>query len=175
MLVLMHTRVCGIPARYKSEAPSKRVHTHKMHALKQLPLQYQVKTTEGTIRRAQALLARPHAAVVLLYPSPTMTRIYIYTHTAERNYDWVRVFQCTSIDCSNRNLIGELTGVISGQRNVTSATGYALVHFTTDGSVTASGFDAVWSSYTTVGGLVLGICTYIHSVRERTIWHTDCT
>jgi hypothetical protein len=61
--------------------------------------------------------------------------------------DLVRVFQCTDIGCSEQQLLAELSGTYLTTQNVTSASGYMKVVFTSDGSVTSGGFNA---SYTMV-------------------------
>lgn len=65
----------------------------------------------------------------------------------EQHYDFIRVWQCNHVDCSGLlSLLASLDGKYSSPIIVTSTTGYMLVQFTTDGSITSSGFTASWET-----------------------------
>jgi hypothetical protein len=58
--------------------------------------------------------------------------------------DFIRVYECTSLDCAARKEISQLSGTYDTVQTVTANTGYMLVHFTTDASATFGGFTANW-------------------------------
>jgi hypothetical protein len=59
--------------------------------------------------------------------------------------DFVRVFQCTNVLCSQQQQLAELSGSYSSVQTVTSSTGYMRVVFTSDGSINSDGFNASWN------------------------------
>lgn len=69
--------------------------------------------------------------------------------STEQGYDYVRLYQCTDAVCAAPQLLAELSGTsgVAGQ-SFTASSGYVLVKFTSDGSVTSSGFAAQWTSAT---------------------------
>jgi hypothetical protein len=60
--------------------------------------------------------------------------------------DFVTVYQCTDIACSAKQFLGELYGTYSSPQNLTSTTGYILVHFTSNHAIQYPGFTASWTS-----------------------------
>ena len=65
--------------------------------------------------------------------------------------DYVEVFQCADITCSSQTSLGIRHGMLSsGPTSFTSNTGYMKVQFTSDGSRTAAGFSASWSTLFTI-------------------------
>ena len=62
------------------------------------------------------------------------------------NKDYVRVYQCLELACSNQTLLAELAGSYSTTQSVTSTTGFMKVVFTSDNSGTSDGFTASWTS-----------------------------
>ena len=60
--------------------------------------------------------------------------------------DFVRVFQCTDLSCSQQQQLAELSGVYATPQAVTSTTGYMKVVFTSDGSINYDGFNATWTT-----------------------------
>jgi hypothetical protein len=63
----------------------------------------------------------------------------------EEEYDFVTVKSCTSIDCSETMVLGEYSGSTIPSP-VTSYTGIMLIGWSSDDSVTFSGWSAHWSS-----------------------------
>jgi hypothetical protein len=63
----------------------------------------------------------------------------------ESNYDFVILKSCTAIDCVQSSELGRFSGsTIPSQ--VTSNTGFMMVQWISDFSVTASGWSAIWNS-----------------------------
>jgi hypothetical protein len=60
--------------------------------------------------------------------------------------DFVRVWQCTDIACSQQLQLAEISGTYSEPQVVTSTTGFMKVAFTSDASVAYDGFTASWTS-----------------------------
>lgn len=77
------------------------------------------------------------------------------TFNTEYGYDKVTVFKCETVKCDMNKvpLLYERSGVESGIE-LTSETGIMQVLFTSDGSVTRTGFVASWTSKTAVKALV---------------------
>jgi hypothetical protein len=78
------------------------------------------------------------------------------TFNTEPGYDKVTVFKCKTVECDTKEkdvLLYERSGVESGIE-LTSETGIMQVLFTSDGSVTRTGFIASWKSKTAVKALV---------------------
>jgi hypothetical protein len=65
--------------------------------------------------------------------------------STQLNKDFVRVFQCSDVACSQQQLLAELSGVYTTPQDVTSSTGYMKVVFTSDSSVNYDGFTASWA------------------------------
>jgi hypothetical protein len=84
--------------------------------------------------------------------------------SVEYSFDYVRVWQCTDIACSDKVQLAELSGIYPGSSQVvTSTTGFMKVVFTSDQNVNHDGFTASWTS---VGSCFLFpnyIYTYIHT------------
>jgi hypothetical protein len=59
--------------------------------------------------------------------------------------DIVQVFECTDIMCSQQQQLAELSGISVAQNYIMSTTGFMKVVFTSDGSISNSGFNASWS------------------------------
>jgi hypothetical protein len=64
----------------------------------------------------------------------------------QKNADIVRISQCTSEDCTNSQLLAELSGTYSTPQVISSNTGFMNVTFTSDSSVTGTGYSASWVS-----------------------------
>ena len=80
---------------------------------------------------------------------PRASQVYIKfkDFQTESCCDSVRVWQCLDTSCSgNATLLSTLQGSYPNGAVVTSTTGYVLVQFTSDFSVTSAGFQAHWSS-----------------------------
>jgi hypothetical protein len=65
--------------------------------------------------------------------------------------DFVRVWQCADIACSQPLQLAELSGLYSSPQVVTSTTGFMKVVFTSDASLNYDGFTASWTS----------VCSYL--------------
>jgi hypothetical protein len=81
--------------------------------------------------------------------APTAAGLVTITFTlvdTERDYDFIRVFTCTDINCefATRRLLAKLSGTQSG--SYTSTSGYMLIIFTSDTSISGGGFEASWTS-----------------------------
>ena len=66
----------------------------------------------------------------------------------ERNFDFVRVYQCNQISCETGELIASLSGTYATAQTVTSTTGFMFVRFSSDEDVVSQGFMASWNSST---------------------------
>ena len=75
----------------------------------------------------------------------------------QKGVDVVRVTQCATLDCANGQELAALSGTYSTPQLVVSSTSFMKVAFTSDGSITRSGFSALWTS---VG--LLCVHTYCH-------------
>ena len=65
----------------------------------------------------------------------------------ESNYDYVTINRCQDSSCSSPDPVARLSGdSVSASSTYTSSTGYLQVVFTSDGSVTRSGFVATWNT-----------------------------
>ncbi len=64
--------------------------------------------------------------------------------------DFVTVYQCTDIECGTKQFLSELYGTYSSPQQITSTTGYVLVHFTTNHATQFQGFTATWTSIATL-------------------------
>ncbi len=64
--------------------------------------------------------------------------------STELGFDFVRVFSCSSSSCASPSELASLHGSLSVPQRFTSSTGFMLVTFTTDGSITNSGWRASW-------------------------------
>jgi hypothetical protein len=63
----------------------------------------------------------------------------------EKSTDWVRVYQCTSSDCLQKDEVAAFSGPKLPSQVARISTGYMLVHFTSDSGHTAAGFTASWT------------------------------
>ena len=75
----------------------------------------------------------------------------------ESGYDFVIISRCTSADCSTKEQVVRLSGsAVSLDTVYSSSTGFLLVEFLTDESVTRAGFQAEWQSTAATGTRDLG-------------------
>jgi hypothetical protein len=81
---------------------------------------------------------------MLAPPAASVISITFTEFSTQPGKDLVRVFQCTDVGCSEQQLLAELSGTYLTTQNVTSASGYMKVVFTSDGSVNYDGFTASW-------------------------------
>ncbi len=81
----------------------------------------------------------------LIAPSgATQITLAFSIYDIENNYDFVRVFECSTIACVSYTTLAQLTGRATGV-SFTSTTGFLLVQFTSDYLTTAGGFTASWT------------------------------
>jgi hypothetical protein len=103
----------------------------------------------GTLSDGSGSAYYPDSAACQWVIAPTgASQIYItFTEfSTESCCDFVRVYSCVNSQCVTAQEVQVLSGTYSTGQVVTVASGYALVQFTSDGSVTSSGFTATWSS-----------------------------
>ncbi len=81
---------------------------------------------------------------IIAPPAVSVITINFTEFSTQLGMDFVRVFQCTDISCSEQLLLAELSGTYSTVQDVTSTTGYMKVVFTSDRSVNYNGFSATW-------------------------------
>ena len=72
-------------------------------------------------------------------------KITFATVDVENDYDYVRVYDCSTSDCSSKTEIREITGTGLTNVVVTGTTRVMMVTFTSDGSVTRAGFDGTFT------------------------------
>jgi hypothetical protein len=89
--------------------------------------------------------------------------------STEANYDFVTVYQCTSVECTSTTVLATLTGTYFTAQTATSASGYMLVTFTSDYILNREGFTASWTSRIRVSCVAIDIaiiftplCIYIY-------------
>ena len=63
----------------------------------------------------------------------------------ESGYDYVSVYRCDTAACGSSQRILRHSGSLSSSNVYSSSTGFLKVTFTSDGSVTQSGFTGTWS------------------------------
>ena len=74
----------------------------------------------------------------------------------EAEYDSIRIWRCSDTQCSSP---GDPVAIVNGvnqaePRVVVVASGYMLVHFTSDGIFGAGGFAASWASFMVLSTLL---------------------
>ena len=72
-------------------------------------------------------------------------KITFSTVDVENRWDYVRVYDCSTSDCSSKTEIREITGTGLTNVVVTGTTRVMMVTFTSDGSVTRAGFDGTFT------------------------------
>ena len=84
---------------------------------------------------------------IIAPPGASEVTITFTEFSTESCCDFVRVWQCTDLLCSSTGPpITSLQGNYGGPKRYTASTGYMMVQFTTDSSITSSGFSATWTS-----------------------------
>ena len=63
----------------------------------------------------------------------------------ESGYDYVSIYRCDTATCDDSSEILRQAGTLSPSNVYSSSTGFLKVTFTSDGSVTRSGFTGTWS------------------------------
>jgi hypothetical protein len=68
--------------------------------------------------------------------------LHFSSFDTQKNKDFVRVFECQSIDCQEPKQLVELSGLNLGPKDIVANSGFMKVSFTSDSSIAASGFQA---------------------------------
>jgi hypothetical protein len=103
----------------------------------------------GNLSDGSGLLKYPdNANCTWIIAPPAVAAISIrFTElSTQLNKDFVRVFQCSDVACTQQLLLAELSGVYTTPQDMTSSTGYMKVVFTSDSSVNYDGFTASWTT-----------------------------
>jgi hypothetical protein len=75
-----------------------------------------------------------------------MVKLQFSEFSTQPRHDVVRVFQCADASCSQQQQqLAELSGTYLSAQDVVSITGYMKVVFTSDSTISHSGFTAMWS------------------------------
>jgi len=113
---------------------------------------------------------------VISASSASSISISFSSFDTESGYDYVRINSCVSssgaTSCDSPVELAELSGnsVLSSGNSWTSTTGIMRVHFTSDGSVTRSGFVALWQ----ISGEACTECAAgIFSLEDRSLFMTS--
>jgi hypothetical protein len=77
-------------------------------------------------------------------PGATRITLRFPEFSTQTRVDFVRVYQCTDVYCSQQQQLVELSGRYPVVQGLTSTTGFVKVVFTSDGSVSFDGFTAAW-------------------------------
>jgi hypothetical protein len=91
-------------------------------------------------------LSNANCTWIIAPPAVLAISIRFTELSTQLNKDFVRVFQCSDVACTQQQLLAELSGVYTMPQDVTSSTGYMKVVFTSDSSVNYDGFNASWNS-----------------------------
>jgi hypothetical protein len=84
----------------------------------------------------------------------TSVTLQFTTFSTEQNYDFLKVWSCTAVECSQTSLLGQFSGsTIPGP--LTTNTGVILIQWTSDAENTEFGWSASWSSVVVGGSLLL--------------------
>jgi hypothetical protein len=104
----------------------------------------------GTLSDGSGLSDYEHRALCqwIIAPAANTSNITITfkEFSTELHTDVVQVYACMNISCQDVSLIGELSGTYSAAQSLSSATGYMLVQFRSDSSISQAGFEARWDS-----------------------------
>jgi hypothetical protein len=79
-------------------------------------------------------------------PGATRITLRFPEFSTQTRVDFVRVYQCTDVYCSQQQQLAELSGRYPVVQGLTSTPGFVKVVFTADGSVGFDGFTASWST-----------------------------
>jgi hypothetical protein len=104
-------------------------------------------TSSGIISDGSADYANNANCSWLIASTGGLISLSFSSFNTESGYDTVTVNRCTSSSCGTVTQVAKLSGSsVSPSTIYTSSTGYMQVVFASDGSVTASGFVASWST-----------------------------
>jgi hypothetical protein len=85
--------------------------------------------------------------------------------------DFIRVWQCSDIACSQQLQLAEISGTYAEHPAVTSATGFMKVVFTLDASINYDGFTASWTSVRSIA-IVMWYLHMIHAIKTNCVSDT---
>jgi hypothetical protein len=83
---------------------------------------------------------------IIAPPMSTLINISFNELSTQTGKDFIRVFECTDVACSQQKLLAELTGWYFTPPYVTVTTGFIKVVFTSDATLSYQGFTASWTS-----------------------------
>jgi hypothetical protein len=75
----------------------------------------------------------------------SLVKLQFSEFSTQPHNDVVRVFQCEDASCSQPQQLAELSGTYLSAQDVVSITGYMKVVFTSDNTISYSGFTAIWN------------------------------
>ena len=108
-------------------------------------------TASGTLSDGSGTNNYPAHAMCTWFIAPvgaTKVALDFTAFQTEQCWDFVKVSQCTDVNCRSQQLLATLTGYYTASQRVIWTTGYMLVNFTSDAVISDSGFTASWSLYT---------------------------
>ncbi len=106
-------------------------------------------SSPGRVERKQYELNEDMSGIIAP-KGATSIRLQFDSFDTEEDYDFVTIKSCTTINCSNTTVLGSFSGSTIPSP-VTSKTGIMLIHWTSDNSVTFSGWSARWNSSVVTG------------------------
>jgi hypothetical protein len=78
-------------------------------------------------------------------PDAKRITLYFSEFCTQPHKDFLRVFDCTDVSCSQQQQLAELSGTSVASKTIMSTTGFMKVVFTSDESVNCRGFTAMWN------------------------------
>ncbi len=93
---------------------------------------------------------------------------------AEKDADFVRVYQCSDAACTYVEMKAELSGTYTSPQAVTTTSGYMLVWFTSDDSGWKPGFSASWTSSLPAPPVRLPVASQYMFARDPVASHHMC-
>ncbi len=82
---------------------------------------------------------------MIVSTNKSMVKLQFSEFSTQPGNDVVRVFQCEDASCLQQQQLSELSGTYLSAQDVVSLTGYMKVVFTSDSTISHSGFTAMWS------------------------------
>jgi hypothetical protein len=103
-----------------------------------------------------------NCAWLIAPPGGVSITLSVTEASTEYDYDFIKVFQCQTVSCGRTVLLAKMSGTYSSTQTVTSNAGFMLMKFSSDNSVSKSGFSATWTStQVTFPFLHLTLLTYL--------------
>jgi hypothetical protein len=136
-----------------------------------------VTTTSGTLSDGSGYSKYGNRATCLWVLAPvnaTNITITFNEFNTEMYVDVVQVYQCLSISnmrCEGAEMVRELSGSYSSFQTISLSTGYAMVQFMSDSSITYAGFTGSWTSNAPSPRTVSVFCIMSKSTDDpNTVW-----